>query len=48
MSYASISTLVRLGLCSTDVWSIWWHSQLDADEAADVFATLIGTLVWAN
>lgn len=48
MSDRRISILVRLGLIDLCVYDITWHAQLDADEADEVFAIMVGTLVWAD
>ena len=48
MHFSRIQILVNLGLISSDVHSIAWHAQLDQDEADEVFAIEVGTLVWAD
>ncbi len=48
MHYTRIEILVRLGLIDANVYDITWHAQLDQDEADEVFAIQVGTLVWAD
>lgn len=46
MSASRIATLLRLGLFDSN--SVAWLAELDADEADEVFAIRVGTLVWAD
>lgn len=53
MNSERIQVLVNLGLVggideAHRLHNIVWHAQLDQDEADEVFATQVGTLVWAD
>ncbi len=54
MTSERIEILVRLGLIENNMgdakfaYDVAWHAQLDQDEADDVFAVQVGTLVWAD
>ncbi len=48
MNIARIQALINLGLFSDTGSDVAWLAQLDSDEADEVFATQVGTLVWAD
>ncbi len=48
MNIARIQVLVQLGLFSDNGYDVAWLAQLDQDEADEVFAIQVGTLVWAD